>query len=65
MTELSVRQIAVALTGRPYDPAAELRLLSLFRSEPPDCGEAKSEAVRQPCAELRQGNGDGKLARVA
>jgi hypothetical protein len=64
MTELSVRQIAVALTGRPYDPVAELRLLSLFRSEPPDHGEVESEAM-QPYAELRQSNGPRKLAGVA
>jgi hypothetical protein len=64
MTELSVRQIAVALTGRPYDPVAELRLLSLFQSEPPDRGEVESEAMRQPCGDL-QSNGDRKLAGVA
>lgn len=64
MKELSVRQIAVALTGRPYDPVAELRLLSLFRSEPPDRDEVASEAM-QPGAELRQSNGDRKLAGVA
>ena len=48
MTELSASQIAAVITGHLCDPVAELRLLILFRSEPPDRGEVQSAPMRQP-----------------